>query len=149
MKIALASDHGGYDLKCDVKKYLDKKRIPFVDFGCNTLDSCDYSDFGFQAAESVRLGETTRGILICKSGVGMSIVANKVKGIRAALCWNKIVAEQSRKHNDSNIMVLPAMYIDKSMLEHIIDIWLSTEFEGGRHQRRIDKIAEHEKGFIG
>lgn len=140
MKIAIGSDHGGYALKEEIKKYFDIKGISYKDFGCNSEESCDYPDYGFAVALAVAGGEYERGILICRSGIGMSIVANRVKGIRAALCYNMDVAQKSREHNDANILVLPADTIRLDDAKEMTDIWLETEFAGGRHKRRIDKI---------
>lgn len=137
MKIAIGSDHGGYKLKEEVKGYLDKKGHPYKDFGCDSEESCDYPDYGFPVARAVAKGEYEKGILICRSGIGMSIVANKVKGIRAALCGSPDIARKSREHNDSNILVLSG---ETAGFEKILDIWLETEFAGGRHKRRIDKV---------
>lgn len=140
MRIAIGSDHGGYILKGGIKKYLDKKNISYKDFGCDSEELCDYPDYGFPVAKAVSNKEFDKGILICKSGIGMSIVANKVKGIRAALCHTPDVAKKSREHNDSNILVLSAEATDLNTSKKITDIWLTTEFTGGRHKRRIDKI---------
>lgn len=137
MRIAIGSDHGGYKLKIEIKKYLDKKGYIYKDFGCDSEESCDYPDYGFPVAKGVADKEYDRGILICKSGIGMSIVANKVKGVRAALCHTPDIAKKSREHNDANVLVLSSETMD---FEKIIDIWLKTEFTGGRHKRRIDKI---------
>lgn len=145
MQIAIGSDHGGYTLKEEIKGYLENNGYTYKDFGCNSSESCDYPDFGFSVAEAVSGGEFTRGILICKSGLGMSMVANKVKGIRAALCHTSELAEKSRRHNDANILVLGADFTDPLTARLIINTWLNTEFEGGRHQSRIDKITKYEK----
>ncbi len=143
MKIAIASDHAGYDLKEKIKEFITAYEI--VDFGPENLDSMDYPDTGFEAAEAVSNGDCERGILICGSGLGMSIVANKVPGIRAALCHTKQFAELSRMHNNSNILVLSGRFISKYLAKEIIDAWVNTEFEGGRHQKRLDKISNYEK----
>jgi ribose 5-phosphate isomerase B len=142
MKIAIASDHAGFELKEQIKNYLSDYNIE--DFGTNSDESMDYPDTGFNAADAVSKGECERGILICGSGIGMSIVANKVSGIRAALCQTKEFAELSRKHNDSNILVLSGRFISRYLAKEIIDVWLKTEFENGRHQTRIDKIKLYE-----
>ena len=143
MKIAIASDHAGYDLKEKIKEFLAEYEI--VDFGTENSDSMDYPDTGFEATESVSCGDCERGILICGSGLGMSIVANKVAGIRAALCQTKQFAELSRRHNNSNILVLSGRFISEYLAKEIIEIWFNTEFEGGRHQNRLDKISNYEK----
>lgn len=144
MQIAIGSDHGGYRLKEEIKKYLQTQGYEFRDFGCKSTESCDYSDFGFPVAEAVSRGEFDRGILICRSGLGMNITANKVKGIRAALCHTPELAEKSRKHNDANILVLGAEATDPLNARLIVNTWLNTKFEGNRHKRRIDKITEYE-----
>jgi len=142
MKIALASDHAGFELKELIKKYLTNHEI--LDFGTANKQSMDYPDTGFKAAESVSNGECDKGILVCGSGIGMSIVANKVSTIRAALCQTKEFAELSRRHNDANILVLSGRFISHFLAKEIIETWLSTEFEKGRHQNRIDKIKKYE-----
>jgi ribose 5-phosphate isomerase B len=138
MKIAIASDHAGFCLKYDLKKALPE--IDWQDFGAPSPDSVDYPDTGYPAARAVANGECQLGVLICGSGIGMSIVANKVHGIRAALCVNKEYAVLSRKHNNANILVLPGRFITSQEAVEILEVWLATEFEGGRHQQRIDKI---------
>ena len=143
MKIAIASDHAGFDLKEKIKTFLTKHEV--IDYGANNSDSMDYPDTGFEAAKAVANGECKRGILICGSGIGMSIVANKVSGIRAALCQTKQFAQLSRLHNDSNILVLSGRFISEYLAKEIIEIWFSTEFEGGRHQKRLNIITNHEK----
>lgn len=144
MKIALASDHAGYKLKEAIKEYLTEHEL--IDFGTHSTESIDYPDTGFKVAEAVAKGECEKGILICGSGLGMCIVANKVKGIRAALCNSVELARLSRQHNDANILVLQGRFISKKQAGDIIKIWFSTEFDGGRHRRRIDKISRYEKG---
>ena len=143
MKIAIASDHAGFELKERIKEFLTEYEI--VDFGSENSDSMDYPDTGFKAAEAVANGICERGILICGSGLGMSIVANKVAGIRAALCQTKQFAELSRRHNNSNILVLSGRFISEYLAKEIINVWFNTEFEGGRHQKRLDKISNYEK----
>ena len=142
MKIVLASDHAGFELKEHIKSYLSNYDI--LDYGTNSEDSMDYPDTGFKASEAVSKGDCEKGILVCGSGIGMSIVANKVPGIRAALCQTKEFAELSRKHNDSNILVLSGRFISRYLALGIIDVWLNTDFENGRHQTRIDKIKLYE-----
>ncbi len=142
MKIALGSDHAGFDLKELIKKYLLEKSIDIEDKGADSPESVDYPDYGFKVAESVSLGNCSKGILVCGSGIGMSIIANKVKNIRAALCMNPEQAALSRQHNDSNVLVLAGRMTDtKTGLEILIN-WLDTDFEGGRHDRRVKKIHE-------
>lgn len=144
MKIALASDHGGFAFKKGVIAYLERNDYLYQDFGCYSDERCDYPDYGFQAAEAVSQGECDRGIMICKSGIGMSIVANKVRGIRAALCLDPAMARKSRQHNDANVLVLSGEYSDISSLNQILGQWLEVKFEGGRHQQRLDKIKNYE-----
>jgi ribose 5-phosphate isomerase B len=143
MKIALASDHAGFELKEKIKEFLTEYEV--IDFGTENSNSMDYPDTGFKAAEAISNGNCERGILICGSGLGMSIVANKVPGIRATLCQTKQFAELSRMHNDSNILVLSGRFISEYLAKEIIDVWFNTEFEGGRHQKRLDKIQNYEK----
>ncbi|MBS3766603.1 MAG: ribose 5-phosphate isomerase B [Candidatus Cloacimonetes bacterium] len=142
MKIAIASDHAGYELKESIKKILSNFHI--VDFGADSAESMDYPDTGFQAAEAVANDTCDRGIVICGSGIGMSIVANKVQGIRAALCQTKEFAVLSRKHNNANVLALSGRFISKYLAKEIIQVWLNTKFDGGRHKRRIDKITKYE-----
>jgi len=144
MKIAIASDHAGFELKEVVKEFL--KDYEVIDFGAFSEESVDYPDTGFEAAIQVASGKCEKGILICGSGIGMSIVANKVPGIRAALCQTKQFAELSRKHNNANILVLSGRFISKYLAKEIIETWLDTEFDGGRHQKRLDKIHINEIG---
>ncbi len=141
MKISMGCDHGGYMLKEHVKKYLTAQGHEVVDCGCHSLDSCDYPQFGAAAARAVAAGECRRGIVICTTGIGISITANKVKGIRCALCSEPLSAEMTRKHNDANVLAMGAGMTGPNMAERIVDTFLSTEFEGGRHQRRVDGIA--------
>ena len=138
--IALGSDHGGYDLKERVKAYLDQEKIPYKDFGCDSKESCDYPVFGKAAAEAVASGECDKGIVICTTGIGISIAANKVKGIRCAHCADCLQAEMTRKHNDANMMAIGAGFTGKNMAERMVEVFLSTEFEGGRHERRVNKM---------
>ena len=140
MKIALGSDHGGYELKEYIKTVIEKMGHEYVDFGCYNLDSCDYPDFGAAAAKAVAAGECEKGIVVCTSGIGISITANKVKGIRCAHCADCLQAEMTRRHNDANVMAIGAGFTGKNMAERMVEVFLTTEFEGGRHQRRVDKI---------
>lgn len=141
MKIALGSDHGGFNLKEEIKKHLKENNIEFEDFGTNCLDSCDYPDISLPLAQKVAAGEFDRGILICGTGIGIGIAANKVKGIRAALCHDTFSARATREHNDANILTMGERVIGKGLALDIVDIWLKTDFSGGRHQKRIDKIT--------
>ena len=140
MKIALASDHGGYALKCDIKALLEKLGHQVEDFGCHSTESCDYPDFGEAAARAVAAGTCDRGIVICTTGIGISIAANKVKGIRCAHCADSLQAEMTRRHNDANMMAIGAGFTGKNLAERMVEVFLTTEFEGGRHARRVDKL---------
>jgi len=144
LKLAIGSDHAGFELKEYIKSVLAAKGYTFIDAGTNTNSSVDYSDFGFKVANLVSGGEADRGILICGTGVGMSIVANKVKGIRASLVFDLYTAMQSRKHLDANILVLGARVTGQGLAEEIVNVWLNTLFEGGRHEKRIEKIMQYE-----
>lgn len=146
MKLSIACDHGGYAYKEAVKEHLIKQGHEVTDCGCFGVESVDYPDFGIPAAELVRDGKVDRGIVICTTGIGMSISANKVRGIRCALCSDLKSAELTRRHNDSNVLAMGAGIIPLSLALEITDVWLNTEFEGGRHARRIGKIAAYEAG---
>ena len=139
--IALASDHAGFELKEAIKKHLVDNNYDIIDFGTNSTASVDYPAFARMASEAVVAGECDKGILCCGTGIGVSIVANKVKGIRCALCTNEFTAEMSRRHNDANMMALGARVTDQELALKMVDIWLSTEFEEGRHKRRVDMIV--------
>ena len=143
--LAIASDHGGYHLKEHIKAYLAAKGITCKDFGTDSAESCDYPIFGRAAAEAVASGECKKGIVICTTGIGISITANKVKGIRCALCADSLSAEMTRRHNDANMLAMGAGMVGKNMAERIVDTFLDTAFEGGRHQRRVDLITDMEK----
>ena len=143
--IALASDHAGFELKEAIKKYLVDNNYDIMDFGTNSPASVDYPTFGRMAAEAVASGECDKGIVCCGTGIGISIVANKVKGIRCALCTDEFTAEMSRKHNDANMLAMGAGMIGPNMAERIVDVFLSTEFEGGRHARRVGLMMDIEK----
>jgi ribose 5-phosphate isomerase B len=140
MRIAIGCDHRGVDLKNDVIKILTEKGHCFQDFGCCTEESVDYPDIAEAVSESVARGEYDRGILICSTGVGISIAANKIKGIRAALCCDSFLALRARQHNDANVLCLGAI-LKRELLPEIVTNFLDGVFEGGRHQRRIDKIT--------
>ena len=139
-KIALASDHAGFELKEVIISYLKSKNIEFVDFGCYSSDVCDYPDFAHPLAFAVENDVNLTGIVFCGSGNGINMTVNKHKGIRSAICWNKKVAELARMHNDANICSLPARFISKSDALEIVETFLHTQFEGGRHIGRINKI---------
>lgn len=142
--IAIGCDHGGFELKEEIKKYLAEKEYSCVDFGCFSLESVDYPEYGELVAKAVAEKKNDYGIAICTTGIGMSIVANKVKGIRASLCHDTHSAKMTKLHNDSNVLVLGAGVIDVQKAKDIVDTWLNTDFEGGRHQRRVNKISDVE-----
>ncbi len=138
MMIAIGSDHGGYDLKQTVIKHLEERGIPYKDFGCYSKDSCDYPQFGKAVASAVVSGEYDRGIVVCTTGIGISIVANKVKGIRCALCSEPLSAKMTRLHNDANVLALGGGFIGPNMAMEIVDVFLDTEFSNEeKHIRRI------------
>ena len=137
MKIALGCDHGGYALKQDIIKVLEKLGHEYEDFGCYSTESCDYPDCGAAAARAVAEGKCDKGIVICTTGIGVSIAANKVKGIRCALCTDSLQAEMTRRHNDANMMALGAGITGGNLAKRMVEIFLNTEFEGGRHARRV------------
>lgn len=148
MKIAIGCDHGGYTLKEAVKAHLAEKGIEIEDFGCYSKDSVDYPPIAAKAARSVAAGENDFGILICSTGIGISISANKVKGIRAALCTDRHCAEMTRRHNNANILCMGGHVVTSETAKRIVDVFLGTEFEGDRHQRRIDLITDIEEGKL-
>ncbi len=139
--IAIACDHGALALKEAIKKHLTERGFEVRDFGTNSLDSCDYPDFAGPAAKAVGSGECERGIVVCTTGIGVSIVANKVKGVRCALLSDLMSAKMTRQHNDTNMMAMGAGVVGEMLALKIVDTWLDTPFEGGRHQRRVDKIT--------
>jgi len=143
--IALGCDHGAYALKEKVKAYLLEKGHQVEDFGTYSTESCDYSDFGTAAAHAVASGQCERGIVLCTTGIGISISANKVRGIRCALCTDPLMAELTRAHNDANMLALGAQITGDMLSLCIVETWLNTPFEGGRHQRRVDKIKALEQ----
>ena len=140
MKIAIASDHGGYQLKEEVKKYLEDRGIEILDLGTNSEESVDYPEYGHACGEAVASGKADRGIVCCGTGIGISIAANKVKGVRCALCTDVNMAVMTRKHNDANMLAMGGRTTDTKTALEITAAWLDTEFEGGRHQRRVEKI---------
>ncbi len=147
MKIVpIASDHGGFALKEKIKKFLTKRGFLVKDYGTYSESSCDYPKFAYSLAKDVSRGKYDKGILICKSGIGNSIVANKLPKVRAALCYNIKAAKLSREHNNSNVLVLGSLFVNETLAKKIVNIWLKTEFAGGRHQRRLDQIGKIEKG---
>ena len=147
MKIALACDHGGLNLKNEIIKYLSANGYEYEDFGTKTTESCDYPDFALLAAEAVASGECEKGILVCSTGIGVSIVANKVPGVRCAHCHDSYCAEFTRRHNDSNVLALGEKVVGTGYALKIVETFLTTAFEGGRHQRRVDKITAIEKKY--
>ncbi len=147
-KIALASDHGGFHLKESVKKILVEWGYEVNDLGTDCGESVHYPEYGARAAKAVSQGEVGRAILVCGTGIGMSIVANKFKGVRGTLCHNLFTAKMSREHNDSNLLILGGRVLDPIDAEGIVKVWLGTPFEGGRHQERLDMIANIEKGVL-
>ena len=144
--IAIASDHGGYALKEHVKAYLAAQGKVCKDFGTDSTASCDYPIFGRAAAEAVASGECETGIVICTTGIGISITANKVKGIRCALCADSVTAEMTRRHNNSNMLAMGAGVVGPLLAERIVGTFLNTEFEGGRHERRVNLMMDIENG---
>ena len=143
MKVAIGSDHGGFDLKEAVKKHLEERNIECVDKGCYDKSSCDYPVFGRAAAHAVAAGECEKGIVICTTGIGISITANKVKGVRCALCADTLTARMTREHNDANMLAMGAGIVGENLAMSIVDTFLDTEFSGAeRHQRRVDMIEE-------
>lgn len=138
--IGLASDHAGFKLKQFVKQYLEEKGYEYKDYGTYSETSCDYPDFGHALAKGIEAGECEKGIAICGSGEGISMTLNKHQGIRAALCWIPEIAHLARQHNDANVLVMPGRFITNEEADAIMDEYLSTDFEGGRHARRVAKI---------
>jgi len=138
--IPIGSDHAGFELKSKLIEYLTQKGYEMKDFGCHSSESIDYPDFGHPVAEFVENNKDLKGIVICGSGNGINMTVNKHQGIRSALCWNNEIAKLARLHNDANIIALPARFIDESLAKQMVDTFFNTDFEGGRHQRRVDKI---------
>ena len=148
MKIAVACDHGGLQLKRALVRYLTSKGHEVIDFGTDTEESCDYPDYALPAAEAVAAGRCERGILVCGTGIGVSLVANKVPGIRCAHCHDTYSAKYTRLHNHANMLAFGQRVIGEGLMEEIVDVFLSTDFEGGRHQRRLDKLAAIEAKYF-
>ena len=140
MKLAIASDHAGFEMKVKLVEYLQSKGYEMTDFGPNSADSCDYPDYAHPIAEAIENKQFLWGITLCGSGNGINITANKHAGIRSALCWTAEIAGLARAHNDANICAIPARFITFDTAKEIVDTFLSTDFEGGRHQTRVDKI---------
>ncbi len=139
--LAIGSDHGGYELKEEIKKYLEEQKIPYKDFGTDSTASIDYPDIAYPVAKAVADGECEKGILCCGTGIGISMAANKVKGIRAACCSDCFSAKLTRQHNDANILCMGGRVVGVGKALMMVDLFLHTEFEGGRHQKRIDKLT--------
>lgn len=144
MKLAIASDHGGYSLKKAVTKYLSSKKIDYVDLGVNSEGSVDYPDFASEVARRVSEGEVEAGILICGTGIGMAITANKFKGVRAAVITDEYTARMSKEHNNANVIALGGRILNEEQAKELVHVWLTSSFQGGRHDRRLKKIAEIE-----
>lgn len=144
MKIAIASDHGGYDYKQELIPYIESLGHQVLDLGCHGPASVDYPDYGIPCAQAVARGEADRGLVICGTGIGISISANKVPGIRCALCTDPVMARLTREHNDANMLAMGGRIIGIELAKGIVQAFLSTEFSGGRHKTRIDKIAQYE-----
>jgi len=138
--VGLCNDHAGYEVKMAIRQWLDQQGIAYRDFGTDSEDSCDYPDYAHPCAEAVERGECYPGIAICGSGEGISITLNKHQGVRAALCWRLAVAQLARQHNDANVIAMPGRFVTTDEAIQMVQAFLTTPFEGGRHQRRIDKI---------
>lgn len=145
MKVAIASDHGGLRIKEEIKALLDELQLSYEDFGCHCEDSVDYPDYALPVGKKVASGEFDRGILICGTGIGMSIAANKIKGVRCALVHDLFSAKATREHNDSNVLAMGERVIGPGLAKEIARVWLQTPFEGGRHEKRVQKICKIEE----
>jgi ribose 5-phosphate isomerase B len=145
MKIAIAADHAGYEEKEKLKRTLDDLGVQYEDFGTVSTESVDYPDYARKVGEAVAQGKYEQGLLVCGSGTGMAIAANKVPGVRAAVAWNEEIARLAREHNDANVLSLAARYTTPEENDKIVRAWFGAHFDGGRHQRRVDKITEIEK----
>ncbi len=148
MKVALGCDHGGFELKEAIRSHLKEAGVEYVDYGTFGTESVDYAIFAAKVARAVAESQVDRGVLVCSTGIGISIAANKVKGIRAAVCTNAFCAEMTRRHNNANILCMGGKVVDRETALQMTDIFLNTEFDGGRHQRRIDQIAQIEEGLL-
>ncbi|MFV8826318.1 ribose 5-phosphate isomerase B [Alkalihalobacterium sp. APHAB7] len=144
MKVAIGSDHGGVNIKEEIKSLMSEMGIEFEDVGCECSESVDYPDYALPVAQLVANGKVDRGILVCGTGIGMSIAANKVKGVRCALVHDLFSAKATREHNDSNVLAMGERVIGPGLAREIAKVWLETEYEGGRHERRVSKITEYE-----
>ncbi|AQX53170.1 ribose 5-phosphate isomerase B [Priestia flexa] len=145
MKVAIASDHGGINIRKEIMQLMEELNVEYVDLGCECSDSVDYPDYAIPVAEKVAGGEVDKGILICGTGIGMSIAANKVKGVRCALVHDTFSARATREHNDTNVLAMGERVIGPGLARDIAKIWLTTDFEGGRHENRVNKIKAYEK----
>lgn len=148
MMLAIGSDHAGYRLKMQIIKHLAEKKVEMLDVGTCNEQSVDYPDYGLAVAEAIVSGECDKGIIVCGTGIGISISANKVPGIRAALCTDSYMAKMSREHNNANILALGDRVVGEGVALDIVDAWLSTEFIGGRHGKRVNKISDIEKKYL-
>lgn len=144
-KIALAADHAGYEEKEKIKATLDELGVEYVDMGTASTDSVDYPDYARKVGESVSKGDFDQGLLVCGSGTGMAIAANKIRGVRAAVAWSPDIARLAREHNDANVLALPARFMSESDAIDVVKAWFNADFEGGRHAKRVEKITELEK----
>ncbi len=140
--IAIGCDHAGFVYKDAIRKYLQERNIQVLDFGANSADSVDYPDFAHPVANAVEQGNAERGILLCGTGNGVAITANRHKGVRAAICWTEEIVELVRQHNDANVLAIPARFVSEAMALAMIPVFLDTPFEGGRHERRVKKIED-------
>lgn len=145
MKIAIGSDHAGFEVKEKIKKQLDEMQIDYKDLGTNSSESVDYPDFGAAVGREVASGKADEGIVVCGSGIGIAIAANKIKGVRAAQAWNEETARLARQHNDANVLSIGARVISEEEIPKIVKAWLDAGFEGGRHEKRVEKISRLEK----
>ncbi len=148
MKISLGADHGAFELKEAIKKHLEKKGIEYTDHGCYSKESVDYPKYAYKAAKDVADGNCDFGIICCTTGLGVSMAANKVKGVRAAVCTSNHLAEMTRRHNNANVICMGQAVVTPEQACEMVDIFLSTEFEGGRHQRRVSQLTDIENGCI-
>ena len=145
MKIAIGADHAGFEEKEKIKSTLDEIGVEYTDMGTTSLDSVDYPDYARKVGEAVANGDVEQGLLICGSGTGMAISANKIKGVRAAVAWNEEIARLARQHNNANVLSLPARFTSEDEMANIVKAFFTTDFEGGRHAPRVDKISQIEK----
>ncbi|GIU81295.1 MAG: ribose 5-phosphate isomerase B [Acidobacteria bacterium] len=140
MKVAIGADHAGFEVKEKIKKLLEEMQIPYEDVGTNSTEPVDYPDFGAKVGQKVASGEADQGIVVCGSGIGIAIAANKIKGIRAAQAWNEETARLARQHNNANVLAIGARVLPEEEIPKIVRAWFSADFEGGRHERRVEKI---------